>query len=512
MNAMIASLLRPEAYHHPVEPPQLIETHISWVLLTGRYAYKIKKPVDLGFVDFSTLGKRRLSCEEEVRLNCRLAPELYLGVVPVFGPPPEARFHGSGEPVEWAVHMRQFPQDDLLAHALAAGRLTDLHWQGFADALAEFHQQAAIAPPGGSLGTPDAIRAQAMANFGPLDACSDVAVAAATLRAWMESTGLQLAADFQDRLAGGWVREAHGDLHLGNMILLGDRITAFDCLEFNPELRWIDLISELAFFHMDLAEHGRPLEASRVLNRWLDRTGDYPGLRLWRWYVVYRALVRAKIAVMRRSQTEPDAPESRRHEDEAQQYLAFATEVAGRPPGRLIVMHGRSGSGKSHVARHLCHHLGWIHLRSDAERKRLHGLWGAGFGAASPAPADLYSEATTERLFREIMTAHAGTALRAGFTVMADATFLKHRHRAAMAALAAQCGAAHHIIDCQAPESVALDRLQRRAATGGDPSDADADVYRRQAETADPLDETERAHAIPAGSEADLDSLVRRFQ
>ena len=510
---MIGSLRRPEAYNHAVGPIQLLETHISWVLLTGEYAYKIKKPVDLGFVDFSSLEKRRWFCEEEVRLNRRLAADLYLGVCAIHGPADRASFAGSGPVIDWAVQMRQFPQEALMSAALEAGRIEPRHWIELADRLAAFQAAAAVVRDGeagtAGLGTPEVVRAVAQANLEALAVSPEARDARPALQRWTDDTMARLAPLVDRRRSGGRVREGHGDLHLGNMVFLDDRIRVFDCLEFNADLRWIDVISELAFLVMDLAGHGREPDGVRVLNRWLDRTGDYTGLALWRWYVVYRALVRAKVAALRQQQAGPASPEAPALAAAVSDYVRQAEATIDAPPGQLVITRGVSGSGKSHVSRRLCDHLGWIHLRSDAERKRLFGHWGTGVDEAGPVDVpQLYAPATTERLFGEVLPEQAESVLRAGFSVVVDATFLKARHRRVMAEVARRCGARFRILDCPVAESVARDRIGHRRQLGGDPSDADAAVLAGQGTAMEPLSPAEQPVTVTVDTTASDLELV----
>src|SRR6266545_479060 len=301
----IAALRDPACYPHPAEPVELIETHISWVFLAGEYAYKVKKPVDLGFLDFSTLQARRFYCEEELRLNRRTAPELYLGVVPITAGAAGPRLGGTGEPIEYALKMRRFPQEALADSAAKRGELGAHQIAAIAAAIAAFHAVIPAAPEGSAFGAPEHVAAPALANFGQLrklDADPGDAARLERLRAWTESEGSRLREVFAGRKRGGFVRECHGDLHLRNIVFLEGRPLPFDCIEFDPELRWIDVASEVAFLAMDLLEHGLEAAAWRFLNAYFETTGDYAGVRVLRYYLVYRAMVRAKIACIRARQ------------------------------------------------------------------------------------------------------------------------------------------------------------------------------------------------------------------
>ncbi len=510
MEPLITALLRPEAYDHPVETIELLETHISWVLLTGSYAYKIKKPVNLGFVDFSTPERRLQFCQEELRLNRRLAADLYLGLAPIHGPPAAARFCGDGPVIEMAVQMRQFQQQDLLPavlerndlapetlvpKALAPEALERLFEQ-LADSLAHFHAAAAQATAADGYGSAPQVRAPALANLDVLEAALGADPRLLALRRWSETQAQQLAPWFEARRANGWIREGHGDLHLGNMALWQGRILVFDCLEFSPALRWIDPSSDLAFLVMDLRQRQRPELAALVLNRWLELSGDYTGLQAWRWYVVYRALVRAKVAALRLQQAELTAAAISSQQLVIQSYLALAEATTAEPAPLLLITHGVSGSGKSHLARRLARRLGWIQLRSDVERKRLFGLWG--LPRREPCAGDLYAAAVTEQLYGDHLPRCAEAVLGAGLSLIVDATFGQRQQRRNFAALAARCGARFLILDCRCDSDLARRRIQARQVMGLDPSDADPAVLDQQLRHWQPLDFAEQALALVA--------------
>jgi aminoglycoside phosphotransferase family enzyme len=491
---LIAGLLAPSAYPHPVgEPIRCLQTHISWVLLTGSFAYKIRKPVNLGFLDFTSLEQRRLDCLEELRLNRRLCADLYDELVSITGTEQQPRIAAASACVpvlEYAVRMRQFPQRDLLPAALARGAVGPHRIEAFAERLARFHGSAAIAPAAGSFGTPRAVREPVLANFASLESRLEPVLQPQLqqLRSWEEHAFTALAPQFAARLAGGRVRECHGDLHLGNLVLHRGRIEAFDCLEFNPALRWIDVISDLAFLVMDLQQRGYPDLATLLLNRWLELSGDYAGLRLWRWYSVYRALVRAKVAALG---DQPDAVRA---------YVVRALAITSAPPRLLLLCHGLSGSGKSHHSGGLLAPLAAIRLRSDVERKRLFGLWGD--ATEPPRRGDLYAPAVTEELFAERLPAAAAAVLAAGFNAIVDATFLRQQDRERMAAVAAAAGVPLLILDFQVPLAVLRQRIRQRQRQGEDPSDAYLAVLERQRCSLEPLTAQERPRALVVGAAA----------
>src|SRR3569833_2942964 len=414
---LIRSLRDPACYDHPAGPVQVIETHITYVLLTGAFAYKIKKPLDLGFLDFSSLAKRLHDCCDEVQLNRRHAPDIYLVVVPITCTRPAPRLYGSGETFEYAVKMRQFPPDATLDRLEAAGGMTAQHIEAIAAILASIQAEGcARAGQDSPWGSPDAIWDPVAQNFvriaAHLDDPADRAQLDA-LRRWSETEHTRLAPLMAARKADGFVRECHGDLHLGNLAWVDGRPLVFDCIEFNPELRWIDIQSEVAFCYMVLLQRGHAEWAWLFLNTWLERTGDYAGLALLRYYAAYRALVRAKIAAIRTAQT--DGPERDAAFAGMRTLLHLATTLTRSLPARLDITHGLSGSGKPTVTRKLMQAPGAIRLRSDVERTRLAGLdalarSGSGIGQ------QLYGTAATQRTTANLARL-SGALLDAGWFV-----------------------------------------------------------------------------------------------
>lgn len=467
---LVAGLRSPAAYRHPADRVEVVETHISWVLLAGEFAYKLKKPVDLGFVDFSTLERRRRFCEEEVRVNRRHAPELYTGVVPIAGSPGDPVVDGAGEPIEYAVAMRRFPQEALLSRVLERGELSPGHIDGLAEAVAAFHGRIAIAPAESPFGSPEEVWRPAGENFGHVAAGIDdplVRDLAGRSRAMFEARR----DGFARRKADGFVRECHGDMHLGNMLLLDGRVAVFDGVEFNDGLRWIDVLSEVAFAVMDLEGRGRPDLARRLLNAYLERTGDYAGAAVLPFYLTYRAMVRAKVASIRSEQADAGGAGEERLRAECRGYLVLADRYSrpGRPA--LVVTHGVSGSGKTTLTQQVLEEAGAIRVRSDVERKRLFGLGPLGRGVGG----ELYSPEVTERTYARLAEC-AEAILRAGFLAVVDAAFLSRGRRDEFRRLAARLGVPFAILDVQAGDAAVRRRVALRARQGGDASDADVEV------------------------------------
>lgn len=501
--ALIEALQRPSIYDHPVERFEVLETHISWVLLTGPYAYKLKKPVNFGFVDFSTLEKRRFFCREELRLNRRLAAEWYLDVVPVTGTVERPQWGGPGAAIDYAVKIRQFRHDARLDLILARGELTPERLDALVDAVASFHGRAAVAAPDTPFGAPDRVAARIRENLTTIQARSmDPADAPRIQELARDSEAAQvvLSRSFAGRKRDGFVRECHGDLHLGNVAWVDDRPLIFDCIEFNEDLRWIDVMSEIAFLVMDLSDRGASALARRALNAYLEGTGDYAGLRVFAYYHAYRALVRAKVACLAWSQAADDATRSRLV-NEYRGYLELAGRSAPGPPF-VAITYGVSGSGKSTVAQGVVQALGAIRVRSDVERKRLFGLP----PRARPHEGideGLYSPEAGVRTYARLAEL-ARAVLDAGFPVVVDAAFLTRAQRRTLRAEAELRRVPFVILDVRASEASLRARVARRTSEGRDASDADLVVLSRQLATREPLDPEERAGSVAVDTDQAL--------
>ena len=495
---LIRSLLAdPACYDHPVGNLELVETHISWVLLTGSYAYKIKKPVDLGFLDFSTLKLRHRDCDDELRLNRRLAAEYYLGVVGITGTPDAPRINGSGIAFEYAVKMRQFPKDATLDKLAECGELGELQIDALSERVAHFHMFECQSANAQSIwGEPETVAHPVEENFSVLFSCLEddgSRARLASLQNWCRTEHARLVPLIRLRKAGGMVRECHGDLHLANMAWFDGHLVIFDCLEFSPELRWTDVISEVAFCYMDLLHRQYDALASRFLNAWLAETGDYQGVALLRYYAVYRALVRAKVAALRAVQVE----DSHAARLEVHGCLELAERLSSPMTPELSITHGFSGSGKSTLTQHLLQSHGLIRLRSDVERKRLSGL-----AALERGGARLYTEDFSRRTYLHLADL-TSSLLAAGWPVIVDAAFLERERRDLFRDLAARLCVSFRILDVQAPVKVLRERVRRRDASKSDVSEADLRVLQHQLETAQPLGEDEIAVRIDGTALAD---------
>jgi len=476
---------------------QVFETHISCVVVAGSYAYKFKKPVHFDFVDFSTLEARRHYCEEEMRLNGRLAPDIYLDVVALYGTPERPMLDGTGKPLEYAVRMRSFTQQALWSYRLAQNQLEPVEVDRLADAIAGFHRSTAVAAPDSPWCTPSALRAIADETLNVVAALSsgeEEKRMAAELQSWEAAQRDRLATIFVKRKTGGAIRECHGDLHSGNILTMCDRVEAFDCIEFNDSLRWIDVMNDVAFACMDLRFLQRAELAARFLNHYLEACGDYAGLQVLHYYEVHRALIRCKVALLRARQ-EPGR-EAERSSQQAHAYLDFAQQRVQRLRPVILLMHGFSGCGKSTLSSHLVEALDALRIRSDVERKRMRGI------AATEHPtgaAGLYAASAISDTYHRLREL-AADILKAGWSVIVDATFLKAGQRAPFRQLASELEVPLYIVDMQASEATLCERIVRRRDEH-DASDAGVEVLLRQLASHDPLTSEELAQTIAVDAE-----------
>ena len=468
----------------------LHETHLSWVLTAGRLAVKLKKPVQLPFADFSTVEARRAACAEELRLNRRLAPSLYRRLVAVRGTADAPRFSGSGEAIDTLLCMRRFSEDALLSNRIATGTLDARTVDRLARRIARFHEAAEPAPD-----VLDAVDEAVAPLARVLDQLRAFEAPEWNERAarWLQGSRRRLAPAFRARRAQGAVREGHGDLHLANTVDLGFEVTAFDCIEFDPALRRIDVMNDIAFATMDLQARGRPDLAHRFLDAYLEERGDYDGLAVLRFYETGRACVRRLVQRL-----------SPRSDGDAPDYIGFATRRMSAAPARphLAILCGVSGSGKSTVASALVEATGAVRVRSDVERKRLHGL---GSLMRTAAPEALYDAAATAATYARLADC-ARSALSAGHDVLVDAAFLLRAQRTAFAALAARLQVPFTLLACDAPAPELARRVRARAAAGADPSDADVRVLEDQMRTREPLTGAEQRMTLLVDTTAPIDT------
>ena len=506
---LINSLLHETAYPHAVDNIQLLETHISWVILTGSFAYKIKKPIKLEFLDFSSLERRKFFCYDELRLNRRWAPELYLDVVPICGSFEKPVVGGSGSPIEYAVKMLQFPQIAQLDAQLDAGLLVDADMIELAEMIAAHHGMAAVIERRDAKGTIESIRHPMLENIEHLkshvsrDQLQELSL-------WTSKNLQDLQATLIERQKGGFIRECHGDLHLRNLVRLPSGIVAFDCVEFSTELRSVDVISDVSFLAMDLIARERRDLAYLFINRYLECTGDYAGMSVFGLYYVYHALIRAKVAAIR-SVERVDEIDGQHDPEKIAHWCSVARRwtVSTRPV--LIAMHGFSGSGKTSLSQILISLLPAIRVRSDIERKRVYGLEEDERSGARVGKG-IYDPHARRNIY-ETLAAAAEVSLRLGQNVIVDAAFLNCEDRRHFQTLAQRLNADFIIVDTCAEPDELLRRVRLRQHEAGDASEADANVLRYQFENAEPLvsEELEWTITVATDTGIDADTVVEQI-
>ncbi|NJM46147.1 MAG: AAA family ATPase [Alkalinema sp. RU_4_3] len=500
LSPVVQAMLRPEFYPHPVQGEvELLQTHVSYVFLTGDYVYKVKKPVNYGFLDFSDLPKRQHFCHEELRLNKRGAADLYLEVVSI-GQSGDTFTLGSGEPVEYAVKMKQFPQSALLSEMFDRGEVTTGTMVDLAKVVARFHAKSDSNDHIRTYGTVEKIRqafdenyeqsagfVAMLPNGGPQTQKQFDETKAYSDRIFAENADL-----FVDRVKADKIRECHGDAHLRNIAMWNGAITLFDCIEFNEPFRFVDTMYDLGFICMDLDARKRPDLANALLNAYLEQTGDWEGLQVLPLYLSRQAYVRAKVTSFLLG--DPSVPDAVKQDaaNTAADYYKLSWEYTAPKTGKLIVMAGLSGSGKSTTAKQLAQKHNAIHLRSDAVRKHLGGI-----SVEERGDATLYTPEMTQKTYDRLLSL-GKTLVETGYTVILDAKY----DRVALRAGAIAAGAT--ILHCDAPAEVLTARV---AARTGDIADATPEVLAQQ--TMEAFTEAERSSVKTIDTTQDIEAQLK---
>lgn len=467
----------------------LIETHISWIVLSGNYAYKIKKALHYDFLDYSDLAIRRFYCQEEIRLNRRTASDIYLDVVQIGGSN-ELPCLNASPALEYAVKMRQFNINNQLDHLLEKSRLTVRHIDSLAEAIADFHLHLGAFPQAENsshFGSPEILMHKLVENLHEL---KDMLTRPHDLRLWEELKQLQIAGfmtnrdRFEQREANGCIRECHGDMHMGNLVMIDGKVLPFDGIEFDPQYRWLDTINDVAFAFMDLLYYGKKPFAWRLLNHYLQRTGDYDGVALLRYYASYYAVVRAKVHLIRHLQKEDNDWSRIADNAEYRRYMILAIDLLKeRQPGLVITM-GLPGSGKTVFAQSAVEKLPAICLRSDIERKRL-----------ANDLMETYGEESKQKVYYFLLAA-AASMTEAGMTVVIDASFIKADNRDLFHKMAEKRSIPFAIALVTSDSALMEERLAERSERNDDASDADVDVLMKLKDKWEPLTEAERTYAV----------------
>lgn len=500
----IEELLVPSAFPHAITGLRLVETHISWVVLTGELAYKIKKPLKLDFIDTSTLERRRHYCNQELLLNRRLAPELYLRVVPITRQNGRALVDGVGEVIEYAVCLKQFSSDEELPALLERGDVSLQEILQLGEALAHFHMEAPASTSGQAPEVTQRLYDTVLDNLAQLLAHTSQQHVMPELRRLWDWTRAAIAtneSDFDERARTGHIRDCHGDLHAANIVRINRRLVPFDCIDFDPQLRWIDVMNDIAFLVMDLHSREREGLAAVLLNRYLEITGDYEGVRLLPFYAVYRALVRAKVDAVTIEQT-PRLAEQ--FATRLQRRVRTAIHLIDRPRPILLLMHGLSGSGKSWLSEQLVAPLKALRIRSDVERRRLAGSPQAPGGYQQGR----YTPEMSHRVYARLMEC-TESCLQAGFNVIVDAAFLDEIDQELFTGLADRLHLACAFISCHADPETLLSRVATRAAYATDASEADRSIVNAQLRAFKPLSTRQRRPFIQVDTrEADVVAMA----
>ena len=472
---------------------ELIETHISWVFLGATEVFKVKRPVDVGFLDFTTLEQRRAACDAEVRLNRRLAPDVYLDVVPItLDETGVHRVTGQGPVVEWAVHMRRLAANRRADELLQAGLLGVKQIDALATHIALFHEHARCDAETSKHGSVETIRRNVKENFeqtrGSIrDYLSDPQ--ASDIETWQLAV---LAGEdrFSSRVRGGRVRDGHGDLRLEHVYFGTDgAITIIDCIEFNERFRFADVCADVAFLSMDLAWQGRVDLAERFLSRYARESSDYELYSVVNFYESYRAFVRGKVASLLADDADASAGARNRAKHEARRYfmLALAYERPPLVPPRVVAVGGMIASGKSRSATAVGELLAAPVLSSDRTRKRLRGRRPMD-SVRSEAWSGAYSADATDAVYEELLRL-ADIILRSGRPVVLDASFRSAATRDAARRLAAQHGVPFSFVECSAPREVIVERLAQREALPAHESDARSELLDEFESRFEPVDE-----------------------
>jgi aminoglycoside phosphotransferase family enzyme/predicted kinase len=483
IRTILKSLLKADAYPEQTHSVTMVQTHISWIFLTDTHAYKIKKPVDFGFLNFSTIDRRRFYCNEEVRLNRRLCPDIYEGVVELRETPAGAAFHGDGAIIDHAVKMKRLPAERMLDRLVETGELSSDDMANVARTIADFHQTALTSPAISEYGHLDRIMFNWHENFEqmiPFEETTLPAEERGVIKEWVSSFAENNAELFGRRVAEGFVRECDGDIHLENICMIDGRVCIFDCIEFNDRFRCCDTAADVAFLLMDLDYHGRYDLAEDVITAYRETSGDKGMMALIDFYKIYRAFVRGKVESFRLDDAGIDQYDREQAHTRAIRYFRLARGYIERRrlAPTLFITCGLMGSGKSSLAGQLSFELGIACFNSDTIRKRLAGI-PLDTSVSESYAAGLYDLRTSDATYAELLRL-AEAELAAGRSVIIDASFMRRDDRSRSAALAGRYSAAFTILHVTCGDAENRRRLMERSAKGQSVSDGRVELLDRQ--------------------------------
>ena len=496
-NSLIEILTSQNAKHifkHETNNIRVLDTHASWVILTGKYAYKIKKSVDFGFLDYTTLEKRKKYCKLEFVLNQPLAGELYIGVLAIINKDDEIilkpidNVTESDNVIEYTLKMHEFSQEELFISLIKKPhKIKKYHIDNLAAQIAEFHIKAENNLPNESFGEPEQIKQPVIENFTHIrellteqedfDNLEKIAK-------WAKNFYEKRFEHFVKRKENKLIRACHGDMHLGNIILHKNKPIIFDCIEFNKEFHWIDIIADVGFLIMDLDFNNNDVYSYRLLNKYLHHTGDYQSLAVLPYYLSYRAIVRAKINLLQKDK-------GTEYYEQYRKYIDLALKYTTKPIPTLVITHGASGSGKTYISRLLSETYQLIHVSSDIERKRLANL----HPYERANDTNIYNKDFTVKTYDKLLQ-EAKFLLKTGYSVVVDATFLKKEYRDKFYELTQELGAKFGIASLENDPEILKSRITKRAQNPNNVSDATHDVLEKQLEAQDPLSELEEKHCL----------------
>lgn len=478
LQELLTALCDPGLWPNPAGPVEVIHTHASAVLLAGEHVYKLKKPVNFGFLDYSTLERRKAMCEAEVALNRRLAPDVYLGVVPITLADGKVAIGGGGKIIEYAVHMRRLDDALTLGHRVQDHSLKSETLARVGRILAGFHRQARRGPEVSRWATFDAVRENCLDNFSALRGHVGLVAPSEEIERLARATDQELErvrAVIERRAGASVACETHGDLRLEHVYVLPDKeLVIVDCIEFSERFRCADPVSDVAFLAMDLKAHGAWDHAQVLLDAYFAESADLEGRELTALYAAYRSSVRAKVRAMAAASLLIPEDQRKHALQLARAHIQLAVGELSSPAERpcLILVGGLPGTGKSVLSRNLSQACGFTWLRADAIRKELAGLDPLARGN-SEVRSGIYTPEWNERTYGECL-ARAKTLLFGGGRVLVDASFKEERRRQAFIDAARDWGVPVRFIECTSAPELVRERLAQRK---DDPSDADWRIY-----------------------------------